>query len=137
MASKTDAKRSKAVQLQHATLSWCLTKPCKRTSIFKNQEKIFKRMTCSTIRYKIITESVWLKENSLDNTVFCFGNLILGKYYFRLITLKVRHWSNWLANQYSSCMVWDPFLEGEEMSLLFHSDIVNFLLKTNKGEQKV
>ena len=39
-------------------------------------------------------------------------------------------------NQSSNPVVQDRFLGGENMNLLFNSDIVNLLLKTNEGREK-
>ena len=73
MASKTDATSAKAIQLQHTTLLWCLTKTCERAGLFQNEDDaIYKRMTCSRIRFSVITELVSLGEDSLENITFCF-----------------------------------------------------------------
>ena len=67
VASKTDITSSKAVQLQHTTLSWCLTKTYKRTGIFEDKEEIYKRMTYSRISFSVVTGLVCLREDSVDN----------------------------------------------------------------------
>ena len=69
VASETDAASTKAVRLQHNTLSWCLT--CDRTGIFENIEEVVqKRMSSSRIRFSVITELVSPGEDSLDNIAF-------------------------------------------------------------------
>ena len=72
MSSKTDSTSTKIAQLQHTTLSNCLTKTCERTGIFQTEEEVYKRMTCSGIHFSVITELVSLGEDSLDNIAFCF-----------------------------------------------------------------
>ena len=42
----------------------------------------------------------------------------------------------WLANQNFNAVVGDHFPEGESWNWLFHSDIVNLLLKTNEGQRQ-
>ena len=73
VSSRIDATSTIAVQLQHTTLSKCLTKTCKRTGIFQTEEEVFRRMTCSRIRFSVIMELVSLDEDNLDNIAFCFG----------------------------------------------------------------
>ena len=43
----------------------------------------------------------------------------------------------WLTNQSSNPALGDCFLGGENMNLLFISDIVNLLLKTNSKRLKI
>ena len=43
---------------------------------------------------------------------------------------------SWLANQSSNPAVGDRFPGGENMNLLYNSDIVSLLLKTNAGRDR-
>ena len=57
---------------------------------------------------------------------------ILGKVNCNECTLV----ASWLANQSSNSVVQDRSPGGEDMDLLFNSDIVNLLLKTNGGRHR-
>ena len=73
VSSKTDAADSKAVQLQHTTLTWCLTATCERSGVFKNvKEGVTKRVSTSRFQFSVITELVCFWEDSLDNITYCF-----------------------------------------------------------------
>ena len=73
VSSKQDSSDSKAVQLQHTTLAWCLTATCERSGVFKNvTDSITKRMSTSRIRFSVITKLVCLGEDSRDNIAYCF-----------------------------------------------------------------
>lgn len=76
--TKSDAAESKAVQLQHITLGWCLTATCERSGVFENVEGTQNRMSTSRIRFSFTTELVSLAEDSLDNIAYCFGFWIIS-----------------------------------------------------------
>ena len=78
VSSKSDAAESKAVQLQHITLGWCLTATCERSGVFENVEGAQNRMSTSRIRFSFTTELVSLGEDSLDNIAYCFGFWIIS-----------------------------------------------------------
>ena len=91
VSSKSDAAGAKAVQLQHNTLRWCLTATCERLGVLENmKEGAQKRMNASRIRFSVITELVYMGEDSPDNIAYCFGKHtkeVCKKFY-------VQFWSN-------------------------------------------
>lgn len=98
VSSKADSSDSKAVQLQHTRLAWCLTATCERSGVFKNVEDgITKMVSTSRIRFSVITKLVCLGKGSLGNIAYCFGNHtkeVCPEFY-------VQFWSNREAAQLS------------------------------------
>ena len=73
VASRSDTGDKKAVQLKHSTLTRCMTRLFERTGLFEGKKEIYKRVSCSRIRFSVITELRALGEDSLDNIEYCFG----------------------------------------------------------------
>ena len=73
VASRSDAGDKKVVQLKHSTLTRCMTRSLERAGLFEGKKEIYKRVSCSRIRFSVITELCALGEDSLDNIAYCFG----------------------------------------------------------------
>ena len=50
-----------------------MTRLFERTGLFEGKKEIYKRVSCSRIRFSVITELRALGEDSLDNIEYCFG----------------------------------------------------------------
>ena len=83
-----------------------MTKTCERAGIFEGQEELFKRMTCSRIRFSVITELVCLGEDSLDNIAYCFGKYskeVCKKFYIQFYSTREAAKLSWkFHNMYNT-----------------------------------
>lgn len=71
VSSKKDSK--KTTTMSHSLITTRLSKCFEKAGIFDNKPESYKRVSCSRIRFSIITEFVALGEDSLDTIAHCYG----------------------------------------------------------------
>ena len=59
--------------MSHSLITPCMSKCFERAGIFEGKKGSYKRVSCSRIRFSIITELVALGENSLYSIAHCYG----------------------------------------------------------------
>ena len=71
VSSKKDSK--KTTTMSHSLITTRLSQCFKKAGIFDNKPGSYKRVSCSRIRFSIITELLVLGEDSLDTIAHCYG----------------------------------------------------------------
>ena len=102
VASRSDAGDKKVVQLKHSTLTPCMTRSLERTGLFEGKKEIYKRVSCSRIRFSVITELCALGEDSLDNIAYCFGKHskeVCKKFYVQFFSTREAARLSWKCHQ--------------------------------------
>ena len=72
VASKQDTGKTLGT-ISHSLITDRLSRCFEKAGIFKAKPDSYKRVSCSRIRFSIITELVALGENSLDSIAHCYG----------------------------------------------------------------
>ena len=72
VASKQDTGKTLGT-VSHSLITARLSRCFEKAGIFKAKPDSYKRVSCSRIRFSVITELVALGENSLDSIAHCYG----------------------------------------------------------------
>ena len=73
VSSRSDDKvATKPEPMNQSMVSQCLTRSFEKSEVFQGKES-FPRMSCSKIRFSIITELICLGKDELENIAHCFA----------------------------------------------------------------
>ena len=90
VASKKDTGKTLGT-ISHSLITDRLSKCFEKAGIFKAKPDSYKRVSCSSIRFSIITELVALGESSLETIAHCYGKHrveVCKKHYVQLFQIK-------------------------------------------------
>ena len=103
VASKT-GPQTKALQMSHPLITNLLSKCFENGGVFSSKPEAYKKVSCSRIRFSIITELVALGEDNLDSIAHCHGkhNMeVCKKHYVQFYSNKTATELSWKA--YERC----------------------------------
>ena len=93
--------QAKAVQMSHPLITNRLSKCFERGGVFANKPEAYKRVSCSRIRFSIITELVALGEDSLDSIAHCYGK--------HSVEVCKKHYVQFYSNRTAAELSWKAY----------------------------
>ena len=99
VASKQD--NTKKTVMAHNLITSCLSKCFDRGKVYSDQPWSYYRVSCSRIRFSIITELVSLGEDSLDSIAYCYGK--------HGVEVCKKHYIQFFSNQKATELSWKAY----------------------------
>ena len=84
MSSRHTSAKEITEQMSQSTITWRMIRSFEKAQIFDNKLEAYKRISCSRVRFSVITELIALGTESLHQIVYTFGKQkkVMCKYFY-------------------------------------------------------